>query len=177
MTYFVAIVVASAGLFLLASPSAFAEEKVAPAARATTQMIPFVRPNIAGIEFPTWLTELTPPRPDTPSELARYFGVWAGSWGDTAWGNTQGVTVVHKVTPDHAFVVFCHAGTARFSGGCSSGAQIPFKKGKLAGVRGTSEIEYSMKPDGTLNGHSSFVLPGERGVIHWWGHGLTRIGP
>jgi hypothetical protein len=138
--------------------------------------IPFVGPTIPGIEFPAWLTQLTPPGPDVPPDLARYFGVWTGNWGDT-WGNTTGVTVFYRFTRDRAFVIFCSTGTSRFKGGCSSAGSIPSQQGRLAGSWGTQQTEYAMNPDGTLKGHSSFVLAGERGVIHWWGHSLVKIYP
>ena len=74
------------------------------------------------------------------------------------------MTVFYRFARDRAFVVFCAAGTNRFDGFCTPAGSIPFVDGKLEGSWGTQQTKYSMNPDGTLKGHSRFVLDGQRGV-------------
>lgn len=159
--------------------------QAAPAARETispptpTASVPFVRPTgiSDAIQFPSSLTELIPPAPDVPAELARYYGVHVGTWGDTSWGYTQGVTVIHRITRTQAWVMFCNAGHTRFPGRCSNGGLMPFREGKLV-AEGRFQVEYWFDANGVLKGHASFPAGGSgSGLIHWWGETLTKVYP
>ena len=143
-----------AALFTTTS-GALAQRVLAQVVSPRADSIPFTRPaDLPGnVSLPENLTAIFPPGPDVPPDLARFYGVWTG-----LWGQADSISVIHRMTAKSAVVIYCWGavpGAYILTAGCTEG-RLDSKDGELK-ADGRRTVRYRLRPDGGLEGEATGV--------------------